>query len=84
MILCLDCVMPINGRFIELRTDTIKFRLHGIVLEISVFKVTAPEVFKNSSFCMMLVPSIVCLFQEETRSPLKDIVRKNIIFSKQK
>ena len=51
--------MPMNGRFIELMKDTIKFRLGGIVLEISIFKVTAPEVFDNSAFCMMLVPSIV-------------------------
>ena len=51
--------MPMNGRFIELRKDRIKFRLQGIFLELSVFKVTAPEVFDNSAFCMMLVPSIV-------------------------
>ena len=51
--------MPLNGRFIELRKDTLKFRLRGIVIKISVFKVTAPQVFDNSAFCMMLVPSIV-------------------------
>ena len=59
MILLLDCVMPMNGRFIELRKDTIKFKLRGIVLEILVFKVTAPEVFDNIAFCMMLVPLMV-------------------------
>ena len=51
--------MPMNGWFVELWKDTIQFRLRGMVLEISVFKVTAPEVFGNSAFCMMLVPSIV-------------------------
>ena len=51
--------MTMNGRFIKLRKDTIHFRLRGMVLEISVFKVTEPEVFNNSAFCMMLVPSTV-------------------------
>ena len=45
-------------RFIKLRKDTIQFNLPGMVLEISVFKVTTPEVFDNSAFCMMLVPPI--------------------------
>ena len=60
MIPWLDCVMPMNGRFIELMKVTIQFRLRGMVLKISAFKVTSPEVFNNSAFCMMLVPSIVC------------------------
>ena len=53
--------MPMNGRFIKLRKDTIQFRLRGMVLKISVFEVTAPEVFDNSAFCMILVPSMVCI-----------------------
>ena len=57
--------MPMNGRFTERRKDTIQCRLHGIVLEMLVFKVTAPEVFDNSAFCMMLVPSTVYMVDKD-------------------
>ena len=58
--------MPMNGWFVELWKDTIQFRLRGMVLEILVVKVTAPEVFDNSAFRMKLVPSIL-LFKKSVR-----------------